>query len=968
MMLNSSVSYSLISGAVVAVALVGCTDYGVSPIDPPEAPSVSISPEAPITTDRLHAIVGGDPGAQGVRLTYSWFRDGQAMPDLVTDAAPATLTRKGELWQVVVTPWSGSLEGASGRAQVEIRNSPPTVALSLVDPTPTTFADLAVTAVTADADLDEVTLTWAWQRDGAPTAISGPVVPASETRRGQLWRATVTPHDGDEAGDPAVLDVEIRNSAPSLDLVVLSPDPARTAMTLRAEPRGAQDLDGDPVGLTFAWYADGALVQSGADPSLAPSLFSKHQRVWVDVTPSDGLDDGATVRSNELTIENTPPSATGAEIRPAEVYTTTTVTCVGLGFADDDADPEGFEYRWTVNGAEVGSGPSLASSAFRKGDRIGCVATPTDGEALGAPVSAAVVTVRNTPPTIASVSLSPSSPKVADTITVAVGGASDADGDAVGFRYAWTVNSGAIGHTGSTLTSAFFKRGDRVAVTVTPNDGTDDGAPLTSAAVTVANTAPVVTGLTLAPRPAYTNTALTATPAASDADGDTLAYTYGWYVDGAKQSTTSGTLASSAFVKGKSVYAEVVASDGTESSAAFVSSSITISNSAPTTPGRPTLTPTSPLDTENLICTRGTASTDPDGDAITYEAQFRSGSTTHTIAVSGTIATLSSASTTAGQTWTCRIRANDDDGGESSWSTDSASVTVRSAWAGQRRFTNCGQTGTTGPSSSQCSSSYTSTTLAGEVSVTEGVQEWTAPTTGTYRIWACGAAGMSAESGRSGGRGACVRGDFGLTAGDRLFVAVGQNGTEDSGSGGGNGGGGGGTWVIRDSGYTRWSRSNELLLVAGGGGGTRMSVSQNGCDGRTTLDAGTGSASSSTHGCGALGSTYRGQGGPTPSSSWGSSGGGWTSDGAGDSSWGTGGRGFSNKLLGSAASDCGSSVGGFGGGGTGNGCWGGGGGGGYGGGQGGMLAGGGGSYNGGSTTSTSTNGTGAHGYVTIDLL
>ena len=963
----SSTSALLVPASVLAAAMVGCTDYGVAPIEPPAAPTVRLLPELPTTVDRLDAEIDGDPGAEGIRLTYAWFRDGQLVPELITDAAPASLTRKGELWQVVVTPWSGSLEGAPGRAEVEIVNSPPVVEAVADVASPTTRDDLSLTIVTADADLDEVTTTVSWTRDGEPTPHTGPLVPATDTTRGEVWEATITPDDGESEGTPALVALTIANSPPTADVVVLGPEPARTSTTLSAEVRGADDLDGDPITWTFAWFVDGSLVAEGPEATLDPSFTAKHQRVWVDATPSDGLDDGETLSSNEILVENTPPRADAAIISPDPVFTTTDARCDGLGFADDDGDPEGFEFRWTKNGADVGSGAVLASASFVKGDRLSCIATPTDGEALGTPVTSPTITVANSPPSISGATLAPSSPKVADTITVAVGGTSDADGDPVTYRYAWTVDGATIGHTGASLTSAWFRRGQAVAVTVTPFDGTDEGAPVTSAAVTVANTAPVVTGLTLAPRPAYTTTSLTATPTATDADSDGLSYVYGWYVNGAKHSTTGATLASSAFAKGDAVYADVVATDGTDSSTAVASSTVTISNSVPSTPGAPALTPTSPIDTDDLVCTLGTTSTDADGDPITYEAEFRKGSTSVTTAVSGTTAKLGAGSTAAGDVWTCRVRALDDDGGISSWSTDSASVTVRSAWTGLRTFTNCGQTGTTGPSSTQCSTAYTATTLAGEVTVTEGMQEWTVPITGTYRIWACGGAGASATAGRQGGRGACVRGDFSLTKDDTLMIVVGQRGTQDGGSAG-NGGGGGGTWVVRSLGFTRWSRSNSLLLVGGGGGGTRASVSQNGCDGRTTLDAGTGSGSSSTHGCGALSSTYRGQGGPTPSSSWGSSGGGWTSDGAGDGSWGTGGRGFANKLLGSAASSCGSSTGGFGGGATGNGCWGGGGGGGYSGGQGGMLAGGGGSYNGGSTTSTATNSFDAHGYVTIDLL
>lgn len=67
-------------------------------------------------------------------------------------------------------------------------------------------------------------------------------------------------------------------------------------------------------------------------------------------------------------------------------------------------------------------------------------------------------------------------------------------------------------------------------------------------------------------------------------------------------------------------------------------------------------------------------------------------------------------------------------------------------------------------------------TWAGNVSVAAGIQSWTVPTTGTYRITAVGGRGAAGDEGREGGRGAELSGDFTLTAGATLRIAVGQQG------------------------------------------------------------------------------------------------------------------------------------------------------------------------------------------------
>ena len=119
-------------------------------------------------------------------------------------------------------------------------------------------------------------------------------------------------------------------------------------------------------------------------------------------------------------------------------------------------------------------------------------------------------------------------------------------------------------------------------------------------------------------------------------------------------------------------------------------------------------------------------------------------------------------------------------------------------------FTHCGQTGSTGPSLSQCRSAYSGAAWAQDSArfdVTSGIQLWTVPQTGTYRITASGA-GLNAYSNQ---RGARMRGDFQLQQGQQLRILVGQVSTR-------NQAGSGGTFVA--------TANNTPLLVAGGAGGS----------------------------------------------------------------------------------------------------------------------------------------------------
>ena len=96
--------------------------------------------------------------------------------------------------------------------------------------------------------------------------------------------------------------------------------------------------------------------------------------------------------------------------------------------------------------------------------------------------------------------------------------ATDADGDTVTFAYQWQKKVGAgsftniPGATTASLDLSIAGNGDKtdeLRVLVTPNDGTVNGSQFTSSAVTVVNSAPVVTVL-ITPGNPNTNTVVSA--------------------------------------------------------------------------------------------------------------------------------------------------------------------------------------------------------------------------------------------------------------------------------------------------------------------------------------------------------------------------------------------------------------------------------------------------------------------------
>ena len=280
-------------------------------------------------------------------------------------------------------------------------------------------------------------------------------------------------------------------------------------------------------------------------------------------------------------------------------------------------------------------------------------------------------------------------------------------------------------------------------------------------------------------------------------------------------------------------------------------------------------------------------------------------------------------------------------------------------------FTSGGATGTVLPGQTSLNTTYTNTSLSGLVTVSLGIQSWTVPATGLYRIAAYGAKGGNGSG--TGGSGATMQGDFNLTGGQVLKILVGQLG--DNGTA--QGGGGGGSFVS--------TISNSALIVAGGGGGgyySNYSYNSAAMSGTvsTTGNSGSYGYNNSINASGGSSGSGGNIGTNNSGYSQGSAGGGFLTNG-GSGYYTTGGQAFVNGGAGGLQyqSGGGAGNGGFGGGGGADWWWNGGagGGGGYSGGGAGYLygcGGGGGSYNSGSNQSNSSGSNSGNGKIIITRL
>lgn len=283
-------------------------------------------------------------------------------------------------------------------------------------------------------------------------------------------------------------------------------------------------------------------------------------------------------------------------------------------------------------------------------------------------------------------------------------------------------------------------------------------------------------------------------------------------------------------------------------------------------------------------------------------------------------------------------------------SAKSVTITIVAALYGFTAFTftSANLTGRTGPTRTQSLASYdtaTNTWLNNTAYfniVTQGIQQWTVPATGTYRLVLRGADGGgftgSTFNPRFPGQGATITCDVSLTISTVLNIVVGQTPTILGAAAVDGSGGAGGTWI-----YTGTIGGGGLIAVAGGGGGWGHGGSATtggvGLGGSATTDSNrvavgasvTAAATSTAYTCNGTGATNGiGNGGglaTTGTNLGGAGGAGWLTDGTSNPGQAGGGTRFVGGLSANANTAL---QGGFGGGGSTNGSgYPGGGGGGY---------------------------------------
>jgi hypothetical protein len=484
----------------------------------PMISGVDLSPSSPTIEDTLTCTPNGwiDIDGDSANYSYEWSINGSATTGTMT--LEASTLSVGDVLSCTATPNDGQDDGgAMSSSEVTVENSAPVLnSVTLSTAAPYRADTLTLTIDSSDANGDTLSESVAWYVNGTMVS-SASELDLSTYNVGDSVYATVTVDDGNASASSSSDTVTVMNHTPTIDSASLSDLSPYTDTVLTVSVASSDD-DGDTLTTSYHWKVNGNSVST--DNSLDGAVsFDNGDEIVLDITVDDGVG-GTATQSVSATVQNSTPAVDSAFVSPDPAMASDVLECGGVGWMDADNDPESYDVEWFVNGTSISSDATITTPLISFGDDVYCTLTPNDGLNSGTSVDSAVVSISNSKPTIDSLTLSESEPMAGAVLTATLGATEDVDGDTVTTTYSWSVNGTEVS-TDTTFDTTSLAGGDDIVLTVTPNDGTEDGEAV-SASAQIYNAKPVIDSLTLEPTTAYTNDILTATVTASDSDSSTI--------------------------------------------------------------------------------------------------------------------------------------------------------------------------------------------------------------------------------------------------------------------------------------------------------------------------------------------------------------------------------------------------------------------------------------------------------------
>lgn len=391
----------------------------------------------------------------------------------------------------------------------------------------------------SDADGDHLTYDYVWLVDGDLRAdLSGATLSADETDKGDRWEVRVRAYDGREYGPVASDSVDIGNAPPTLQIRWKNEAP--TTDDNLVVKSNKDDPDGDVVDLTYVWTVDGNPTPFVTDTVLAEATSGGELwAVTVEATDEEG---DSVDEALDVTIFNRPPVIADLAITPNPAPPSAALRVAGT-VTDPDGDSVVTTYAWTVDGTATSFVAATIPASATEDGQTWQVTVTADDQHGGVTIDQASVDVINHPPTLTTVSISPSPPGDSAFLSAEDDGA-DADGDLLTYTYVWYRNGVVFpGSTSSFVSPSSTTIGDTWQVSVSISDGSATVGPVLSAIETIQNVPPTTPVVAFNPAVPNTCNALQCVvlTASYDPDGTSVTQTVSWQRNGTNYTGTRNT-------------------------------------------------------------------------------------------------------------------------------------------------------------------------------------------------------------------------------------------------------------------------------------------------------------------------------------------------------------------------------------------------------------------------------------------
>ncbi len=411
------------------------------------------------------------------------------------------------------------------------------------------------------------------------------------------------------------------NTIPSALNLAILPEMPRSSDDLKVSYTFV-DPDGDKEGKPeIKWYKNGLAEQLYDNYTVIPSSATiKGDRWYYTIKVNDGKDYGKLQLSPSVTIGNQPPTVSNVKLSPEFPKLEDRLSASYVYFDVDKDTEQGTKIEWYKNGIYIKDYDNLLTipgSATLAGEEWYFVVTPNDGYDKGLPQESNRVYIANLPPSVSSLSISPSNPLTTDDLVASYIYIDPENDPEEGSRITWYKNS--ISQTKYNdmlrIPSDATARKQIWYFTVMPKDGKQFGAIKQSGFVVIGNTPPKASNLSISPPYPLKTDDLVANYDYFDVDGDLEGRTeIKWYKNGVWVSKHDGLrkLSSKDIQNGEIWHFSVRPKDDADFGDLVVSPSVEVGSPIPRV-NNLVIKPENPLTTDNL--TVSYVYTDPYGVA-----------------------------------------------------------------------------------------------------------------------------------------------------------------------------------------------------------------------------------------------------------------------------------------------------------------------------------------------------------------